>query len=309
MTTATLFHDLLERARAVRIEDEVIRRGIKLTGRIDRCGPCPRCGGSDRFSVHIRKQVFFCRQCGGKGRGAVDFVMFVDGIDFADAIEVLTGERTPPSVMMRTRAEVSSNKDDETYEREQRRKAAWLWARRQPIKGTIGEKYLRGRGITCALPPTLSFLPGDEKYPPAMIAAFGFPDEPAPAMLGHLRGVGAVHLTRLLPDGSDRERGDKAKIMIGRSLGLPIVLAPPNDLHALAITEGIEDALTVHAATGLGAWAAGAAGRMPTIADVIPDYIESVSVYAHSDRAGHAGAHGLAVALARRGIEVIVEGL
>ena len=29
--------DLIERAHAVRIEDEVARRGIKLVGRIDRC--------------------------------------------------------------------------------------------------------------------------------------------------------------------------------------------------------------------------------------------------------------------------------
>jgi hypothetical protein len=33
--------DLIERASAVRIEDEIERRGIKLVGRVDRCGPCP----------------------------------------------------------------------------------------------------------------------------------------------------------------------------------------------------------------------------------------------------------------------------
>ena len=45
--------DLIERAHAVRIEDEVARRGIKLVGRIDRCGPCPQCGGHDRFSINV----------------------------------------------------------------------------------------------------------------------------------------------------------------------------------------------------------------------------------------------------------------
>jgi hypothetical protein len=33
--------------------------------------------------------------------------------------------------------------------------------------------------------------------------------------------VTGVHITRLLPDGSDRERGEQAKIMIGRSIGSP----------------------------------------------------------------------------------------
>jgi hypothetical protein len=57
--------DALTCARAVRIEDEVARRSIKLHGRIDRCGPCPRCGGTDRFSINIAKQVFNCRGSGG----------------------------------------------------------------------------------------------------------------------------------------------------------------------------------------------------------------------------------------------------
>ena len=55
------------KARSVPIEDEIARRGIKLRGRIERCGPCPKCAGEDRFSINTRKQVFNCRGC-GKGR-------------------------------------------------------------------------------------------------------------------------------------------------------------------------------------------------------------------------------------------------
>ena len=47
--------------------------------------------------------------------------------------------------------------------------------------------------------------------------------------------------------------------MIGRSSGSPIVLAPANDLLGLVISEGIEDALSLHEASGCGAWAAGSA--------------------------------------------------
>ena len=46
----------------------------------------------------------------------------------------------------------------------------------------------------------------------------------------------------------------------------------------LAITEGIEDRLTVHEATGLGAWAAGSASRMPALAYVLPGYIEGCNL-------------------------------
>jgi hypothetical protein len=85
--------DLIECARAVRIEDELARRGITLRGRgSERCGPCPQCGGTDRFSVNIKDQVFNCRRCEGKGRGAVDLVMFLDGSAFKSAVATLAGE-------------------------------------------------------------------------------------------------------------------------------------------------------------------------------------------------------------------------
>jgi len=86
--------DLITRAHAVRIEDEVERRGIKLVGRIDCCGPCPQCGGKDRFSINAQKQVFLCRQCGSKG-DVIALVRFLDGCTFLEALESLTGERAP----------------------------------------------------------------------------------------------------------------------------------------------------------------------------------------------------------------------
>ena len=60
--------DLITRAHAVRIEDEVERRGIKLVGRIDRCGPCPQCGGQDRFSINVRKTSFSLPSVRSEGR-------------------------------------------------------------------------------------------------------------------------------------------------------------------------------------------------------------------------------------------------
>jgi hypothetical protein len=86
-------------------------------------------------------------------------------------------------------------------------------------------------------------------------------------------------------------------------------VAPPNDLLGLAITEGIEDALTAHEGTGLGTWAAGSATNMPVLAKTVPEYIEAVTIYAHADKGGREGALRLAAALSRRGVEVFVEGL
>jgi hypothetical protein len=118
----------------------------------------------------------------------------------------------------------------------------------QPLQGSIAERYLReARAYRGPLPPTLGFLPARADYPPAMIAAFGIPDEPEPGtmVLPEHKLVG-VHLTRLLPDGSDRERGERAKIMIGHSKGRPIVLAPPTNGLAIVVAEGIESTLSGH---------------------------------------------------------------
>jgi phage/plasmid primase-like uncharacterized protein len=67
-------------ARAVRIEDEIARRGVRLRGKVERVGPCPVCGGTDRFSINTRKQVFNCRGFGGGD--VIAMVQHLDGCTF-----------------------------------------------------------------------------------------------------------------------------------------------------------------------------------------------------------------------------------
>jgi hypothetical protein len=232
------------------------------------------------------------------------------GCDPRDVLDALRrrGLLDDPASRTDRRESARSPTTPDTYARAQHRKAAFLWSQRQPIAGTIAEKYLReARGITCPLPPMLAFLPARKpERCPAMIAAFAIPDEPEPSTLGEPRNVQAIHLTLLRADGSGKAETPNPKLMVGSPGALPIAVAPPNDLLGLAICEGIEDALTVHQATGLGAWAAGAAGRMPGLAVLIPRYIETVTIFAHNDQAGQRGARDLAEAL--RGIEVFIEG-
>jgi hypothetical protein len=129
-------------------------------------------------------------------------------------------------------------------------------------------------------------------------------------MLAAPRDVGSVHLTLLRRDGSGKADVKPDKLIIGsptikiddEERGRPIILAPLNDLLGLAITEGIEDGLTVHVATGLGAWAAGAAGFMPKLARTVPQYCDCVSIIADADAAGQRGSAQLAERLVARGI-------
>jgi hypothetical protein len=175
--------------------------------------------------------------------------------------------------------------------------ARMLWERRRPISGTPVETYLRqSRGCSADIPSVFGYLPPTERYPhPTMIAAFGVGKE-----------IAGVHLTYLKADGSGKAAVVAQKITLGQgSTGHPIVIAPPTT--GLLIAEGIEDALSGYQATGLGAWAAGSAGRMPALADVVPNDVETVSILRHPDSAGIAGAAALTERLVGRGIEVLCE--
>lgn len=260
--------------------------------------PCPLCGTSKSSHGQRRRVMrvwrvepsfatYHCERCGESG--------------------YVRDRRAPePDPLKLAKARAEAAERDRIHKADRLAKAIWLWSRRKPIAGTIAERYLRdARGITCSLPATLGFMPAYGEYSPAMIAAFGPAHETAPGVITITEdAVRGVHITRLLPDGSDRERGDRAKIMIGSSAGSPLVLAPCNDLAGLAVAEGIEDGLTMHEATGLGAWAAGSASRLSALADAIPDYIDSVTVVVDDDPDGHRHSEALADRIQERGIEV-----
>ena len=228
---------------------------------------------------------------------------FLDGLLFAEAVETLGGENVERP-QIRTQERVA---DPDEYERRQATKAQWLWLQRRPIASSPAERYLREvRRYTGLLPATLGFLPPSKPaHHPAMIAAFSLVDELDPGVVGEPRDVSAVHLTLLQPDGSGKAEVSPNKLIIGRPLNRPIVLAPPDDLLGMAIAEGIEDALSVHEAIGLGAWAAGSAGFMPALADAVPSYVEVVHVLVDDDHAGRNYAGELVRYLRAREFEVI----
>jgi Toprim domain len=204
-----------------------------------------------------------------------------------------------PATFSQSRRKLIVGNFDEA--RERLKVAMSLWRRRVAVEGTAAETYLReARCYGGRLPATLGFLPASGDYTPAMIAAFVMARETSPGDLviddAAIRGV---HITSLKPDGGGKAGSDRDKIMIGKSVGSPIVLAPANDGLGLAITEGIEDALSIHEATGLGVWAAGSASRMPALAAVVPAYIDSITIVGDADDAGRTNSQALVEALAQ----------
>jgi hypothetical protein len=306
--------DDIDRARTTRLETIVAHLPLKRRG-AEWCGPCPRCEGRDRFWINTRRQIWGCRIC-QTGGDVIGLAMHVHGLDFIEAIRFLIGDhsatdrRAPPPL-----PDAGAYKaDDDEYRHRQAGKAAWLWQHRQPFSAdnsTIAERYLREvRSYIGLLPPTLAFLPPRRKdHHPALIAAFALVPEIEPGVLAVPTDVRAVHLTLLRPDGTGKADVDPDKIIVGSPSGKPIVLAPPNDLLGMCFAEGIEDGLTAFGATNLGTWAAGAAGFLPALADVVPFYIECATIFSHDDPAGQRGASLLGDRLLAREIsEVRIEG-
>ena len=124
-------------ARATRIERVCDQRGIKLRGKIERVGPCPICGGNDRFSINIRKQIFNCRGC-AVGGDVIALTQFLDGCNFPDAIKTLAGNETPSPP-----SPPPPSPSPSIYEHRQCGKARWLWRASELAPSTIVEKYLR----------------------------------------------------------------------------------------------------------------------------------------------------------------------
>jgi hypothetical protein len=276
----------------------------EITG--DRIGTfdasCPFCGPQKAGASAKRKVLriwkaspnwagYQCARCNAKGYAR-------DGAGMPD-----------PTLSRSVRLEAAVS--DAEYQRRQREKAQWLWRRRRPIERTPAERYLRDvRGIGCPLPLTLAYLaPIKRNHHHAVMAAYGLVEETEPGVIGPPVNVDCVQLTLLKLDGSGKAEVPEPKLTIARPLGRPIVIAPANDSLGMSIAEGIEDALSVHQSTGLGAWAAGSAAMMPTLVASVPEYIEAVTIYAHPDDSGQINAVSLANALHNKDVDVFVEGL
>ena len=96
--TSAAWNAWVGRAKAADIAAFAAKRnlGLKRDGKGGKylVGPCPRCGGSDKFAISTTKSLFNCRGC-EKAGDVIALAQFLDGCDFNRAVETLTGEPPP----------------------------------------------------------------------------------------------------------------------------------------------------------------------------------------------------------------------
>jgi putative DNA primase/helicase len=252
-------------AKAVPIEAEIDRRGIRLAGRgKDRCGPCPVCGGTDRFAINIAKQVFNCRGCEARG-DVIDLVRWLDRCGVSEACETLTGRGRPADLQKRpvVRAAPILVSDTQT-DAETRQRAGALWREGVPIAGTLAEVYLAGRGLE--VPDrdgrVLRFhgnCPILGERHPCLIALWRMIAGDAPT---------AIHRRPLSRDG---RKMDTWKTL-GSTAGAAIKLIDDVDVtYGLHVGEGLETTLRAMQVGLRPAWALGNAGgieRFPILGGI-----------------------------------------
>lgn len=212
------------------------------------------------------------------------------GCTFADVLDALRGlgivegngklpETDPAELARYTEAQ---RREAEKKERQ----ALAVWNEALPIHGSPAETYLRGRGITCALPETLRFHPE---------CWHGATARRLPAMVARVDGAErfAVHRTYLRPDGSGKAEVNPAKAMLGATQGGAVRLA--EGAGPLVVAEGMETALSL--ACGLlrapaTIWAALSAPGITALR--LPDLPGRLTVATDGDPAGKAAGNQLA---------------
>lgn len=225
-------------------------------------GPCPLCGGKDRF--HCTEEWFFCRQCHEERGDVIEFIQWTEKVSFAEAVAILSGAgfisaSEPRRPAARTKKE---------------QPAAWavdaekaLQAAQQALysdKDTRGAEYLTKRALTpatwrrfalgykpdCGLPGTWNAETKVRSYPP----------QPAILIPWYAGGRLVAIRYRFLElhtymDAGGKEQTNKqggrfGSDFAGRVFGGQALARICEDLRTLVITEGEINAMSIHQVAG-----------------------------------------------------------
>lgn len=293
--------------------------GIEAQHLVKRHGPCPVCGGKDRFRFTDRdgRGCFVCnshRPDGGDGFHLLADWLRCDFIGAARYVADYLGGAAVAAVLPDA-AELARRKAAEAAEQARRwakarRDNAAQWRAALPVQAdTPVGCYLARRGLVLrAYPKSLRYHPAlpywdSANGTPILLGRY-------PAMLAAVQAPAgeliALHKTYLTDDGCKAAVPSVKKWSApsGPSQGAAVRLCPA--AARLAVAEGLETALAVHCGNGLPVWAGLSAHGVAHV--VLPSEAREVFIFADHDAngAGEQAAETLAGRLLAEGRTVRV---
>jgi len=269
-------------------------------------GPCPACGGRDRFRFDDKNGSgsFYCSHCGA-GDG-FKLIQLVYDFGTRESLKLVAGalgmDRGPVNLPpIANKSAASDSADDNAANRQ--RYLRRLWNRSLAVEsGDPVDTYLRiiRRLELLAMPSEIRYCEQleyrEEEKPDVWVTTGVFPAmiarilSPAGALVG-------LHRTYLSPDGKKAELKAPRKMLSvypGATKGAAIRLQPASTV--LGVAEGIETALACHIGTGLPVWSTISAGGLASL--VVPVIVQELIIFADNDKSGTG--EKAARALARR---------
>lgn len=262
-----------------------------------RSGPCPMCGGTDRFRFtdKFADGNYICSP-NGNGCGTGDgfgLLMELNGWSFPETVDAvgkwigLPENQAKAHRSRRVHADKVRKKQICYQYTKDKMNSAWQQALScSDAKATPLRRYLVRRGLRdfvidtphLRFHPALEYWHADkESEKPQLLGKF-------PALLAKvLDGEGnpvTLHRTFLTREGDKAPVPKPKKVWSAHSSCVTVRLHQVDDVVCLA--EGIETAMAVHLVTGLPTWACLNSGSLASI--VLPDTVTKVNIFSDLDR-------------------------
>ena len=290
-----MFHERTTQAAKGKWRGILMALGMPETFLNNRHGPCPLCGGTDRFRWDNQegRGTYICNQCGaGDGMKLATEYFGTPFAEMAARIDTILGNVKQDSV------ERPPLSDEDNLNA-----VKGLWRASVPVQnGDLVHRYLATRRLDeLVYPKALRFVEklrdGEGGIRPCMIALVGRFGVPK---------FDTIHRTFLRPDGLGKaEMVNPRKLMPGSvPEGACVMLSDWTESGPLGIAEGIETAMAASAMFGIPVWAAISSSMMKKW--VPPPGASEIVIFGDNDRkfGGQAAAYHLAHRLAARNLPV-----